>query len=196
MGYLETKIDEAFITAFLHPREKVVTDFLVDVLSSKYEFREDAQKIEVISLYYYAANPLAFLFALPNYEYYAADKTTQIAELNLKDHSLEDYTYFDVQELCKTVLNENNTDYSAFLNHDNQLDFANYWENQRGLEIDFLKNCWKSARDITRSKMIGLLESSDNSAGIFDLDNGFELPFEVEIDEYLQSRGFHVTKEI
>lgn len=173
-----------------------MTDFLVDVLSSKYQFREDAQKIEVISLYYYAANPLVFLFALPNYEYYNPDKTTQIAELNLKEHSLEDYSYFDVQELCKTVLNENNTDYSAFLNNDNQLDFANYWENQRGLEIDFLKKCWKSAKEITRSKMIGFLESSDNSAGIFDLDNGFELPFEVEIDEYLKSRGFLITQEI
>lgn len=44
--------------------------------------------------------------------------------------------------------------------------------------------------------MIGFLESSDNSAGIFDLDNGFELPFEIEIDEYLQSRGFLINKEI
>lgn len=196
MSYIETKIDEAFIDTFLLPREKVVTDFLVDVLSSQYQFREDDRKIEVISLYYYAANPLAFLFALPNYEYYAPDKTTQIAELHLKDHALEDYSYFDIQELCKKVLNENNIDYSAYLNYDNQLDFANYWENQNGLEIDFIKNCWKKAKENTRSKMIGFLESSDNSAGIFDLDNGFELPFEIEIDEYLQSRGFLINKEI
>jgi len=196
MSYIETKIDEAFINNFLLPREKVVTGFLVDVLSSKYQFREDAHKIEVISLYYYAANPLAFLFALPNYEYYNPDKTTNIAELHLKEHSLEPYTYFDVQELCKAVLRENNTDYSAFLSDDNQLDFVNYWENQRGLEIDFLKNCWKSAKDSTRSKMTGFLESSDNSAGIIDLDNGFELPFEIEIDEYLKSRGFLINKEI
>ena len=83
MSYIETKIDEAFITTFLLPREKAVTDFLMNVLSSQYQFREDDKKIEVISLYYYAANPLAFLFALPNYEYYAPDKTTQIAELHL-----------------------------------------------------------------------------------------------------------------
>ncbi|MET3537210.1 hypothetical protein [Chryseobacterium limigenitum] len=66
MKKIETKIDEAFRNTFLLPREKVVTDFLVDVLNSKYKFREDDQKIEVISLYYYASSPLSFLFALPN----------------------------------------------------------------------------------------------------------------------------------
>ncbi|MBD3906847.1 hypothetical protein NAL32_19595 [Chryseobacterium sp. Ch-15] len=45
MGYIETKIDEAFITTFLLPREKVVTDFLMNVLSSQYQFREDDRKI-------------------------------------------------------------------------------------------------------------------------------------------------------
>jgi len=64
------------------------------------------------------------------------------------------------------------------------------------LEIDFLKNCWIKAKENTRSKVIGFLESSDNSAGILDLDNGFELPFEIEIDEYLKSRGFLIDKEI
>ena len=196
MGYIETKIDEAFTNTFLLPREKAVTDFLVDVLNSKYQFRNDDRKVEVISLYYYAANPLVFIFALPNYEYYAPDKTIQIAELHLKDHLLEDYSSIDVENLCKKILNENSIDYAAYLDQENRLDFVNYWENQRGLEIDFLKNCWIKAKENTRSKMIGFLESSDNSAGILDLDNGFELPFEIEIDEYLKSRGFFIDKEI
>jgi len=196
MGYIETKIDEAFTKTFLLPREKAVTDFLVDVLNSKYQFRNDDRKVEVISLYYYAANPLVFIFALPNYEYYAPDKTIQIAELHLKDHLLEDYSSSDVENLCKKILNENSIDYAAYLDQENRLDFVNYWENQRGLEIDFLKNCWIKAKENTRSKVIGFLESSDNSAGILDLDNGFELPFEIEIDEYLKSRGFFIDKEI
>lgn len=196
MGYIETKIDEAFTNTFLLPREKAVTDFLVDVLNSKYQFRNDIRKVEVISIYYYAANPLAFIFALPNYEYYAADKTIQIAELHLKDHLLEDYSSIDVENLCKKILNENSIDYAAYLDQENRLDFVNYWENQRGLEIDFLKNCWIKAKENTRSKVIGFLESSDNSVGILDLDNGFELPFEIEIDEYLKSRGFLIKKEI
>jgi hypothetical protein len=196
MGYIETKIDEAFTNTFLLPREKAVTDFLVDVLNSKYQFRNDDRKVEVISLYYYAASPLAFIFALPNYEYYAPDKTIQIAELHLKDHLLEDYSSIDVENLCKKILNENSIDYATYFDQENRLDFVNYWENQRGLEIDFLKNCWIKAKENTRSKMIGFLESSDNSAGILDLDNGFELPFEIEIDEYLKSRGFFIDKEI
>lgn len=189
-------MNDAFRTTFLLPREKVVTDFLTDVLSSLYQFRSDDQNIEVISLYYYAPQPLSFLFAMPNYEYYNPDKTTQIAELQLKDHVLEDYTYFDVQTVCRKVLDENNIDFSAYLNQDNLLDLANYWENQLGLEIDFLQKCWMNAKDNTRSKTIGFLESSDHSAGVTDLDNGFELPFEIEIDEYLKSRGFLIKKEI
>jgi len=173
MKKIETKIDEAFKNTFLLPREKVVTDFLVNVLNSKYKFREDDQKIEVISLYYYASSPLSFLFALPNYEYYSPDKTIKIAELHLKEHSFEDYSYINVQELCKKVLNENNIDYSAYLDEDNQLDYANYWENQFGLESDFLMNCWRNAKEKTQSKIIGFLESSDAGGGLFDLDNGY-----------------------
>lgn len=196
MKKIELKIDEAFRNTFLLPREKVVTNFLVDVLNSKYQFREDDKKIEVISLYYYASSPLSFLFALPNYEYYSPDKTIQIAELHLKEHSFEDYSYIDVQELCKKVLDENNVDYSAYLDEDNQLDFANYWENQFGLESHFLMNCWRNAKEKTQSKMIGFLESSDAGGGLFDLDNGYDVPFDVDVDEYLQSHGFMVTKEI
>ncbi|MCS3530546.1 hypothetical protein [Chryseobacterium sp. JUb7] len=196
MKKIETKIDEAFKNTFLLPREKAVTDFLTDVLSSKYKFREDDEKIEVISLYYYASSPLSFLFALPNYEFYSPDKTVNIAELHLKEHALEDYSFMDVQELCKKVLDENNIDYSAYLDENDQLDPANYWENQFGLECDFLMNCWRNAKEKTQSKMIGFLESSDSGAGLYDLDNGYDVPFDVGVDEYLQSNGFSIKKVI
>lgn len=195
MKKIEQKIDEAFTNTFLLPREKVVTNFLVDVLNSKYKFREDDKKIEVISLYYYASSPLSFLFALPNYEYYSPDKTTQIAELHLKEHSFEDYSSFDVQKLCRKVLEENNIDYSSYLDENNQLDYAHYWENQFGLESDFLMNCWRSAKEQTQSKILGFLESSEAGAGLYDLNNGFDVPFDVDIDEYLQSHGFIIEKE-
>lgn len=195
MKKIEQKIDEAFIDTFLLPREKAVTNFLVDVLSSKYKFREDDKKIEVISLYYYASSPLSALFALPNYEYYSTDKTIQIAELHLKEHSLEDYSPMDVQELCKKVLDENAIDYSAYLDEDGQLDYANYWENQFGLESDFLMSCWKNAKEKTQSKMLGFLESSDGESGMFDLDNNYVIPFDVDLDEYLQSHGLIIEKE-
>ncbi|MCT2407490.1 hypothetical protein NZD88_08065 [Chryseobacterium antibioticum] len=195
MKKIEQKIDEAFKNTFLLPREKAVTNFLVDVLSSKYKFREDDKKIEVISLYYYASSPLSFLFALPNYEYYSPDKTIQIAELHLKEHSLEDYSSTDVQELCKRVLEENNIDYSAYLDEDGHLDYAHYWENQFGLESDFLMSCWRNAKEKTQSKILGFLESSEAGAGLYDLNNGFDVPFDVDIDEYLQSHGFMIEKE-
>lgn len=196
MKKIETKIDEAFKNTFLLPREKFVTKFLVDVFNSKYKFREDDRKIEVISLYYHASSPLSSLIALPNYEYYSPDKTIQIAELHLKDYSIENYSYVDVQGLCKKVLEENNIDYSAYLDENNQLDYANYWENQFGLESDFLMNCWKNAKEITQSKMLGFLESTDGESGMFDMDNNYVIPFDVELDEYLRSHGFMIDKEI
>lgn len=195
MKKIETKIDEAFKNTFLLPREKTVTNFFIAVLSSKYKFREDDKKIEVISLYYDASSPLSFLFALPNYEYYATDKTIQIAELHLKEHSFENYSPIDVQELCKQVLDENNIDYSAYLDEDDHLDYANYWENQFGLESDFLMICWKNAKEKTQSKMLGFLESTDSESGMFDLDNNYVIPFDVDLDEYLQSHGFMIEKE-
>lgn len=195
MKKIETKIDEAFKNTFLLPREKTVTQFLIDVLHSKYQFREDDKKIEVISLYYYASSPLSFLFALPHYEYYSPDKTIQMAELHLKEHSFEDYSYMEVEELCKKVLDENNIDYSPYLNAYNQLDYAHYWENQFGLESDFLMHCWRNAKEQTQSKTIGFLESSDGAGGVFDMDNGFDVPFDVDMDEYLRSHGFVIEKE-
>ena len=194
MKKIEQKIDEAFRNTFLLPREKVVTDFLAGVMNSKYKFREDDQKIEVISLYYYASSPLSFLFAMPHYGYYSPDKTTGIAELHVKEYALEDYSPADVQELCKTVLDENGIDYSAYLDEEDQLDYAHYWENQFGLECDFLMNCWRHAKEKTQSKMLGFLESSDSGGGMYDLNNGYDVPFDVDLDEYLQAQGFSIQK--
>ncbi|PIF47493.1 hypothetical protein CLU96_4551 [Chryseobacterium sp. 52] len=196
MKKIEAKIDEAFRNTFLLPREQVVTDFLADVLDSKYKFREDDKKIQVISVYYYASSPLSFLFALPNYEYYSPDKTVQMAELHLRDYSFKDYSYMDVQELCRKVLDENNVDYSAYLDENDQLDPANYWANQFDLESDFLITCWKNAKKRTHSKTVGFLESSESGGGVYDLDNGFDIPFDADIDEYLQSNGYDFEKEI
>ena len=196
MKNLEAKIDEAFRETILLPRETTVTGFLADVLNSKYRFREDDRKIEVISLYYYAASPLSFLFAIPNYEYYSPDKTVLMAELHLKEHGFEDYTYTDVQEICKKVLDENDINYAAHADENGLPDLSNYWENQSGLEINFLMNCWKKAKEQTRSKTLGFLESSDPGGGLYDLDNGYDLPFEIGLDEYLQSHSFNFEKEL
>lgn len=193
---IEAKIDEAFRNKFLLPREKAVTDFFTDVLHSKYKFREDDTKIEVVGLYYYAASPLSFLFAMPHYEYYSQDKTIHIAELHLGEHSFEDYTYTDVEELGRKILDENRINYSAYLDEDDKLELANYWENQTDLEKNFIMHCWKSAKEKTGAKTLGFLESSDGSGGTYDADNHYELPFEIGIDEYLQSHGFHLKKEI
>lgn len=195
MKNLESKIDEAFQETFLFPREKAVTNFLVKVLNSTDSFREDDRKIEVIGLYYYAASPLSFLFAMPNYVYYLPDKTVHIAELHLKEHGFEDYTLADLQDLCKKVLDENDIQYIGRLNADNRLDTSGYWENQSGLEHEFLRQCWKNAKEETRSKVLGFLEASDSSCAVYDLENGYYLPFEVDLDEYLQAQGFRFEKE-
>ncbi len=196
MKKIEIKIDEAFRNTFLLPREKAVTDFLVDVLSSKYRFREDDRKIEVLSLFYDSSSPLRALIALPSYEFYSTDKNIQMAELHLKDHSFEDYSSYDVQELCKKILSENDISYSAYLNGNNHLDYSHYWESQLGLERDFIMHCWRNAKEKTQSKIHGFLESSDSAGGLLDLDNGYDLPFDVDVSDYLQSHGFIIKKEI
>lgn len=190
------KIDEAFRNTFLLPREKAVTDFLADVLSSKYRFREDDLKIEVLSVFYDSSSPLRALIVIPGYEFYATEKNIEMAELHLKDHSFEDYSSYDVQELCKKILDENDIDYSSYLNAHNQLDYSHYWENQFGLESDFIMQCWRNAKEKTQSKIHGFLESSDSAGGLIDLDSGYDLPFEIDAAEYLQSHGFIIRKEI
>lgn len=195
MDTIETKIDEAFRNTFLLPREKLLTDFFADILDSKYQFREDDREIEVISVYYYASEPLSFLFARPCEEYYDEDKTHQEAELHLNEHSLEDYSYLDVEELCRKVLDENNIDYSEHIDDFDYLDPANYWENQFDLELDFILNCWKNAKERTQSEIWGFLAASDGAGSTYDLDNGDEVSDD-DIDGYLQSKGYHFKKEI
>ncbi|MCJ8155184.1 hypothetical protein MKJ01_15560 [Chryseobacterium sp. SSA4.19] len=195
MKNIEAKIEEAFRETFLLPREMTITGFLADVLSSKYKFREDDRKIEVISVYYYAQSPVSILFALPNYEYYSPDKTAYMDELNLKEHGFEDYTYTDVQELCKKVLDENHVHYETYLDENDLPDLSHFLESQSGIEISFLSTYWKKAKEQVHSKTLGFLESSDGAGGIYDLDNSYQLPFEIELDEYLRSHGFNFEKE-
>lgn len=188
-------MDEAFQENILFPREQTVIDFLVSVLNNPEKFRGDGRKIEVIGLYYYAASPLSFLFAMPNYAYYTPDKTVHIAELHLKEHGFEDYNYIDLQELCKNVLDAHDFSYDSRMNRNSLPDLSSYWENQSGLEHEFLRQCWKKAKEQTRSKILGFLEASDSSSLVYDLDNGYDLPFEVDLDEYLQAQGFRFEKE-
>ncbi len=195
MKNLEAKMNEAFQETILFPREKTVTDFLVKVLNSTDTFRDDDLKVEVIGLYYYAASPLSFLFAMPNYAYYAPDKTVHIAELHLKEHGFKDYTQADLQELCKKMLEENDFSDNSRIDRNSLPDLSGYWENQSGLEHEFLRQCWKKAKEQTRSKVLGFLEASDSSSAVYDLENGYYLPFEVDLDEYLQAQGFRFEKE-
>ncbi|MDR2237864.1 MAG: hypothetical protein LBE92_17205 [Chryseobacterium sp.] len=192
---IAAKIDDAFRKKFLLPREKVVTDFLADIMNPQYPFRKDSVKIEVLNVFYEALSPLSFIFAAPSYDHYDQDKTIRFAELDLEaDHSFEYYTYIDVDDLCIQVLDENQVDYSGDLDEDEELDPAEYWENQLDLEVDFLVHCWKKAKERTQSQMLGFLESADNTGKIYDLDTGEEL--DGYVDEYLQSKGRFIKKEI
>jgi len=194
MEDIELKIDEAFKKTFLLPREKVVTDFFTDILNSKYKFREDTTDIKVLSVFYYASSPLSFIFVSPSYDYYDQDKTAQTPEIHLEDHALEDYNYIQVHQLCREVLDENNIDYSEHLDEYDELDSANYWENQFDLERDFLLHCWKNAKKETQSTIHAFLESSDGAGNTYNLNNGDKL--DDDIDEYLQSKGIIIQKEI
>lgn len=187
MQEIELKIDEAFKNIFLIPREKLITDFLVNFLNSRFKFKEDNREVNVISLFYYASSPLSFLFIEPNYEYYSADEIIDRFELEL-----DDYSYIDVEELCIKVLDENNINYSEHLDKNGNLDTANYWENRHELEHKFLLTCWKNAKEKTQSKIFGFLESSDGAGGIYDLDNGYCISDDNhDAKQYLESKGYH-----
>jgi len=188
---IETEIDKAFIETFLKPREKLVTDFLINFLSSDFNFTDDDRKIKVISLFKYAPSPLSFLFIEPNYDYYSPDDT-----LNRPELSLPDYSYIEVDELCIKVLNEHKINYSEHLNSLGELDPAVYWENQSLLENNFLFFCWKKAKEITNSKMLGFLEYSDFAGGVYDLDSGYCISDDdLEASEYLESKNIFIEKE-
>lgn len=195
MENIEPEIDEAFKKTFLFPREKPITDFFTNILDSEYKFREDNANIEVLSVCYYASSPLSFIFVSPSYDYYDQDKTIQTPELHLKEHGLEDYDYIQVHELCRDVLDENNIDYSEHLDEFDDLDPANYWENQFQLEKDFLLHCWKNAKKKTQSTLHAFLEPSDGAGRIYDLNNGNALDND-DIDQYLQAKGIIIKKEI
>jgi hypothetical protein len=189
---IEMKIDEAFISTFVIPREKAIIDFLTDFFNSNYKFREDNKEIKIVSFFYNPASPLEFLFLEPSYNYYDPNQTIDRPELEL-----EVYSYTDVHELCIKILDENNIDYSEHLNSFGDLDPANYWENQFKLESACLKHCWKKAKEKTGSKILGILESADFAGGAIDLDtNHYMSDVEDELDEYLKSKGYFLEKEI
>lgn len=189
---IESEIDKAFIETFLTPRKKLVTDFLIDYLSSDFKFREDDAKINVISLFMYAPSPLSFLFIEPNYEYYLSDNTVNRPELSLKS-----YSYIEVDELCLKVLDKNKIDYSQHLNSLGELDPAVYWENKSVLERNFLLDCWKNAKEATNSELLGFLEYSDFVGGVYDLDSRHCISDDnMEANEYLESKNIFFEKEL
>ncbi|MFD0991041.1 hypothetical protein ACFQ1R_13110 [Mariniflexile jejuense] len=189
---LEEKIDIEFEKKILKPREEMVIEFLIKVLSFQYEFRtkRDTSQIKVISLYYYASSPLSFLFVEPCYAFYSNEYTIDRPELEL-----EDYDYFDLEDLARNVLDESGIDYSD-LDQNNRFDLAEFWENKAELEKTFIFNCWKKAKSQTESKLIGFLDASDYSGGTYDLNNGKSLwEDKIEIDDYLDKLGIKINKE-
>ena len=187
---LEFKIDIAFKNKFLVPKEKELTDFFSNLINCKYDFRSDNKpcEISVIDVFYYAICPVSFLFAEPNSDIYNSLKTVYIPEIHLKD-----YSFFDVEEVVREILDENSIDYINYLNND-FLDIAFFWENQYELEMKFIIQCWKSAKMNTNSKIIGILQSSDASGYIYNLDNGIRIE-EIEIEKYLREIGCIIEKE-
>lgn len=189
---IESEIDKVFNEIFLMPRKKLVTDFLINFLSSDFKFREDNIKINVISLFMYAPSPISFLFIEPNHEYYLPDNTVNRPELSLSSHS-----YIEVDQLCLKVLDENKIDYSKHLNSLGELDPAVYWENQSLLERNFLLDCWKTAKETTDSELLGFLEYSDFAGGVYDLDSGHCISDDnLEANEYLESKNIFFEKEL
>jgi hypothetical protein len=188
---LEWKIDLEFERIITKPREKIIVDFLIKIQNFDYEFRtsKDTKQIEVISLYYYANCPLGFLFIEPCYEFYDDEKTIDRPEIHL-----EDYSIYDIEDLCKKVLTENNIDFSDIV--EDEFEYNMFWENKEELEKKFLFECWKKAKDKTKSKLIGFLDASDSTGGTYDLENGYCLWNEkIEIEEYLKKKNITIKKD-
>ena len=186
---LEHKIDLKFENSILQPRKEAIVNFLLEIQKSNFEYKisDRVKQIEVISLYYYANSPLSFLFAQPCYAFYD-DNSTVILELHL-----DNYTIFDNEELCKAVLAENNIDYSDI---EEKLDYIEFWDNQSSMEIKFILDCWQKAKEISKSKLIGFLDSSDSSGETYDLDNEECFCYsDITIKEYLKNKGIKINNE-
>lgn len=184
---LEVKMDIAFTTSFLIPRKDKIEEFFTNILNSKFDYleNENPQQVYVIDIWYYALSPLSFIFAEPCSEYYKSKKPINIAELHL-----ENYNYFDIEKLGRKVLDQNQVNYSELLNNE-ILDLAFFWENQFELEHKFLINCWKNAQNTTKSKILGFLQSSDGTGGIYDLQNDNYLR-DKSVKEYLDEKGYAI----
>lgn len=192
---LESKIDIAFSNSILIPRETKVVKFLENVLNQKNEFQliEQTEKLKVIELFYYANCPLGFLFVEPSSSFYHYTYTKNRPELKL-----EDYTYFDIEELIKSVLDDNDIDYSELVT-DDFLEYDFFWENKHDLEKEFILKCWNKAMENTDSKLYGILYASDMSGCGIDLNNGNQLWYEngdIEVEKYLNGIGINPSNEL
>ena len=188
---LERKIDLEFENKILKPREERIIDFLTKIQNYEFEFRtsNDTKQLEVISLYYYANSPLSFLFVQPCYEFYENDKNSVRAEIHL-----EDYSFYDIENLCKNILTENDIDFSDI--DEDEFEYDEFWDNKNTKEKQFIIDCWQKAKKITNSKLMGFLDASDYSGGTYYLDNGNSLwESRTEIREYLKSRGIEINTD-
>lgn len=189
---LETEIDHAFKSRILKPRKQSIVDFLIKVQNLDFEFRKtgDTKEIKVISLYYYSNSPLGFLFVQPCYAYYSDSNTVNRPELHA-----DDYTYEDLEEIVFETLAKHKIDTSEFT-EDDEADIYDFWDNDTKLIQDFLIDCWKTAKSVTQSKLIGFLDASDYSGATYDLDSGYSLfDNNVKIEEYLESKNIKITKD-
>lgn len=189
---LEKEIDLEFQSKILKPREKEIVDFLVKIQNCEFEYRitNDTKELKVISLYYYANGPLSFIFVQPCYAFYSDNKTINRPELHL-----DDYTYEELEKIAVEVLTKNNIDYTEFT-EDDDAEIYDFWDNDYRLVKNFFIQCWKKAKSLTKSKLIGFLDASDYSGGTYDLDDGYCLfDDKIDIEPYLKNKGIKVIKD-
>lgn len=175
------KIEAAFIKEVLEPRKQPIIDMLVNVLTFKegYGLIDEAEKLEVIDIYYYAPNPLSFLFVEASYGFYSEKFKKERIEINFD-------SYLNTSNIIKKVLIDNQI-------FDGDFYYYDIWDEDRDLFYSFLLKCWEEAKKVTNSKIVGFLRASDG-AGLQFLDDG-SYPNDFKIDEFLNERGIYPNME-
>lgn len=189
---LEQKIDEAFKSTFLRPKEKSIIDFLKRIQNFEIDFgfgtHNKDQPTRVIDLFYSANCPLEFLFVEPCSDFYPDLDIDNRPELRF-----EYYDSYDIEELGKKVIDESNIDYSDEMDEED-FELEAFWENRGELETQFLIECWQKAKKESQTNMIGYLLASDSSGGPYFLDDTYH-PWKsqsVDIEEHLSQLGIEL----
>ena len=188
---LERKIDEAFKSTFLKPREKTIIDFFKKIQNFELDFgfgmNKYVEKTYVINLFYSANCPLEFIFVEPCSEIYPELETYNRPELHL-----DYYSSYDIELLGKKIV-QNEIDSSNILDDEN-FELAEFWENRGELENKFLIECWKKAKKETETNLVGYLIASDSSGGPYFLDDTYHIwkTESVEIKKHLEKLGIEI----